>query len=982
MRPFDSYLHQPEDDIVRPLTEAATLAPTDAEQATARAVRWVEYIRANPPPAIEGLLQDIGLASPAGLALMGLAEALLRIPDDATVNVLIEDKLGPSLGAHELEAKRLISRVAEFGLGISHRLLSGDNVLEEKLKQASLPFMRLALRRIVRRMGHNFIIGEGVQDAFMNAADWANRGHLMHYDMLGEGARTMADADRHFARYQQLIDALQVQNQNRAGTAMADNPGVSIKLTALHPRFDELQHARVMAEVLPRVRDLCLRAAKANIVLCIDAEEADRFELTLDIIEALALDPQLKDWAGLGFALQAYQTRARAAVDWFADLARRRGNKMTLRLVKGAYWDTEIKRGQERGLDAFPVFTRKASTDCSYIAIAREMLRHRDLIYPQFASHNALTHATITQLAPPDGSYEIQRLQGMGSVLFDAIKKDFPNLRTRIYAPVGEYEDLLTYLVRRLLENGANSNFVHQLANPALPVAALLRQPPEKLRAVGSIAHPNVTLPAAMFANRRNAQGWEVAERTVQQKIISAIATPPTVALPVTSVDDAFSAVRASRWPDTTAHHRAAIITKAAAMLEAEWLPALSLIVDEGKRTVNDAISEIREAVDFCRYYAVEAERLMAEESLPGPAGESNKLLHHPRGTFVCISPWNFPLAIFMGQVVAALVTGNTVVAKPAEQTPRLGVWAVALLHRAGVPLDALQCVLGDGAVGAALVAHARTSGVAFTGSFIAAKSIQRALAMKDGPIAPLIAETGGINAMIVDSSALLEQVTDDVLTSGFRSAGQRCSALRVLFVQDDIADKLQTMIAGAMQELVLGDPKNLATDIGPVIDTDAAAALRAHIGKSKVLAQTYAPAGECFIPPTLVALNSLAELPEEVFGPIVHIIRYKRDELDQVIRQINDTGYGLTFGLHTRIMTRAQHVAHAIRAGNVYVNRSMIGAVVGVQPFGGEGLSGTGPKAGGPAYLRRFVTEQTITINTTASGGNVALLTNVGEDN
>ncbi|MGE3770442.1 MAG: L-glutamate gamma-semialdehyde dehydrogenase [Bdellovibrionales bacterium] len=979
MRPFDSYLHQPEEKLVRPLMTAATLGPQETAQVVTRAKRWVEYLRSHQPPAVEGLLQDVGLSSPAGLALMGLAEALLRIPDDATINALIEDKLGPSLGgAAELEAKRLISRIAEFGLGMSHKILASDNILGEGLKTASLPFMRMALRRIVRRMGTNFIIGEDVHDAFANAADWAKRGHLMHYDMLGEGARTMADADRHYSRYQQLIDALKPFSSN-----MYDNAGVSIKLTAMHPRFEELQHDRVMSEVLPRVRDLCERAARANIVLCIDAEEADRFEITLDIIEKLALDEKLKSWGGLGFALQAYQTRARPAIDWFADLAKRRGNKLTLRLVKGAYWDTEIKRSQERGLDQYPVFTRKASTDCSYIAIAREMLAHRDLIYPQFASHNALTHATITQLATPDGSYEIQRLQGMGSVLFDAIKQEFPNLRTRIYAPVGEYEDLLTYLVRRLLENGANSNFVHQLADPLVPIDRLLKPPVEKLQSYSSIAHPNVPLPKDMFKDRDNSKGWEIAERGVQKDINAALANPPAVALPQTDIDAAFRAAGKANWRDVPVADRAAVLNKAADLMEKDWLNLTSLIVDEGKRTVNDALSEIREAVDFCRYYAVEAQKLMRGDALPGPAGETNRLQYHARGTFVCISPWNFPLAIFAGQIVAALVTGNSVIAKPAEQTPKLGAYTVELLHKAGIPKDALHIVIGDGKVGAQLTAHKDLAGVAFTGSIDAAHSINRALAAKNGPIVPLIAETGGVNALIVDSSALLEQVTDDVLMSGFRSAGQRCSALRVLFVQDDMADKLKTMISGCMQELVVGDPHNLKTDIGPVIDDEAATNLRRYLAdkKANIVAQTETPAGGTYIPPTLIELKSLSELPGEVFGPIVHLIRYKRDQLDKVIADINATGFGLTFGLHTRIMSRVDYIVKNIHAGNIYVNRSVIGAVVGVQPFGGEGLSGTGPKAGGPNYLRRFVAEKTVTINTTASGGNVALLTGVTED-
>lgn len=982
-RPFDALLHMTEADIVRPLLTEAELGPEQREQIAQKATDWINYIRTTEPPAMEGLLQDVGLMTPAGLALMGLAEALLRVPDDATVNALIEDKLGDGLADYEIEASRLLAKLADVGLGLSQKILSADNVLEKLLKHATLPVMRAVLRRIIRRMGNNFIIGEDVPKAFANAASWAARGYLMHYDMLGEGARTMADADRYYARYQQVITAL----RPHATKGLFDNPGVSIKLSALHPRFEELQRHRVMQELLPRVRQLCMAALESNIALVIDAEEADRYELTLDVIEAMALDPALKNWAGLGFALQAYGVRARATVDWFIDLARRRGTKVTLRLVKGAYWDTEIKRGQERGLDTYPVFTRKANTDVSYIACARAMLAARDVIYPQFASHNALTQATITTLAEPDGSYEIQRLQGMGSVLFDAVKETYPKLKMRIYAPVGEYEDLLTYLVRRLLENGANSNFVHLLADKKTPVAKLLQQPVDKVKQASSIAHPGVPLPIAMLGKRQNSKGWEIAERGVQDEIARALAKPSRFELPKTKIDDdLFKRAANSDWATESVSTRADVIRKAASLMEAEWCTLTALIVSEGKRTVNDALAEIREAVDFCRYYADEAESLQGKpKRLPGPAGETNELYYAPRGTFVCISPWNFPLAIFAGQTVAGLVVGNSVITKPAEQTPRTGAYVVDLLHRAGVPHDALQLAIGDGAIGAALVAHSNVAGVCFTGSIAAAKSISRALAAKDGPIVPLIAETGGINGLIVDSSALLEQVCDDVLTSGFRSAGQRCSALRVLFVQDEVADKLIAMLRGAMAELRVGDPADLATDIGPIIDEEAHARLQQHLkrmqSEATILAETPTPATGNYIPPTLVELKSLDQLPEEIFGPIVHLIRFKQKDLLAVVDRINATGYGLTFGLHTRMLSRARQVFARATAGNVYVNRSIIGAVVGVQPFGGSGLSGTGPKAGGPDYLHRFVHERTLTINTTASGGNVALLAGIGDD-
>jgi RHH-type proline utilization regulon transcriptional repressor/proline dehydrogenase/delta 1-pyrroline-5-carboxylate dehydrogenase len=744
----------------------------------------------------------------------------------------------------------------------------------------------------------------------------------------------------------------------------------------------------------------------------IDAEEADRLELSLDLFRLVACDPRLARWDGLGLAVQAYQKRALGVIHWLDQLAQTENTRFMVRLVKGAYWDSEVKRTQERGLPDYPVFTRKAMTDLNYMACAKAMLAARPRLYPQFATHNALTIASIQELAGNDEGYEFQRLHGMGDAAYGALLSAHPDVACRVYAPVGGHRDLLAYLVRRLLENGANSSFVNEAADASVPISKLLKRPAALIASPDRARHKHLAMPEAIFPDgRQNSRGYELGHAATLETLLSsrdfasgrATSLISGKAMTGTSVDilspvdgviigqatnatpaDARAAVDAAlagfkTWGHTNAATRATLLRKAADKLEARTGRIIALLHREAGKTLDDAIAEIREAVDFLRYYANDAERLMgAPITLPGPTGEDNRLLYRPRGVIVAIAPWNFPLAIFLGQIAAALAAGNTVVAKPAEQTPLIGALAVQLLHEAGIPADALQLVLGDGRIGAALVEHPAIAGVVFTGSTETARRINRALAAKDGAIVPLIAETGGINAMIVDATALPEQVADDVALSAFRSAGQRCSALRLLCVQDDVADRMIEMIIGAAKALRLGDPTHTSTHIGPVIDAEAKARLDAHIERMKALAKTHyagrAPEG-LFVAPHIFGLNRVEDLEEEMFGPILHVVRYKAGELAKVVEAIESSGYGLTFGIHSRIDTDIEKVTNRLQTGNIYVNRNMIGAVVGVQPFGGHGLSGTGPKAGGPNYLMRFVTEQVISVNSAAAGGNASLM-------
>ncbi|AUC98956.1 bifunctional proline dehydrogenase/L-glutamate gamma-semialdehyde dehydrogenase [Bradyrhizobium sp. SK17] len=959
------------------------------------ATRLIEAIRANDDPlgGVEDMLREFALSTKEGLALMVLAEALLRVPDARTADQFIEDKLGQGdFVNHETKSSAFLVNASAWALGVSARVIqpgeTPQGTIGRLTKRLGAPAVRAATRQAMRLMGSHFVLGETIEAALARAQSHASRGSRYSFDMLGEGARTADDASRYFESYARAIEAIGKAAGNHP---LPDRPGISVKLSALHPRFEAVSHARVMNELVPQLIDLARRAKAYDLNFTVDAEEADRLELSLDVIAAAFADPSLAGWNGFGLAIQAYQKRATAVIDYVDALTRALDRRMMVRLVKGAYWDTEIKRAQERGLDGYPVFTRKAMTDLNYVACARKLLALRPRLFPQFATHNALTVATILELSGDPTSFEFQRLHGMGEALYAQLGQDRPEIAHRTYAPVGSHRDLLAYLVRRLLENGANSSFVALAADNRVSITDLLRRPAEIIGHDGNASHAGIPLPVDLYRPQRaNSHGIELGERAGLRALTSAIAAarktaPGTAATSTTEQADA--AVAAARqgfraWNSTPAAQRAAILDKAADLLEQRRAHFLALLQGEGGKTIDDALSEVREAIDFCRYYAALGQKLFGKgETMPGPTGESNVLELHGRGAFVAISPWNFPLAIFLGQVTAALMAGNAVIAKPAEQTPRIAAEAVALLHQAGVPQTALHLVQGDGAVGAALVKHPAIAGVVFTGSTEVARSINRTLAAKDGPIVPLIAETGGINAMIVDATALPEQVADDVVTSAFRSAGQRCSALRLLFVQDDVADRMIEMIAGAARELKIGDPADVSTHIGPVIDAEAKQRLDAHIARMKQQARVHlageAPAGT-FVAPHIFELSAASELREEVFGPILHVVRYRAERLGDVLAAIEATGFGLTLGIHSRIDDTIEQVIDRLQVGNIYVNRNMIGAVVGVQPFGGSGLSGTGPKAGGPHYLTRFATEQTITINTAAAGGNAALMAGV----
>jgi len=963
-----------------------TLAGTlDWASAMQTAHPWVRAVRDKPAPfwAMESLLREYPISSAEGLALMRLAEALLRVPDAETAIALTADQLGKaefdsaSGGPHKMFASLSASAIA-----LSKKFLPDADHEAGLLKRLGAQTVVAATVRAIQLLGRQFVLGRSIQEAMGEAASARKQQPALRfsYDMLGEGARTEADAKRYLASYLNAIQAI-AAGKVAAGPEGAD--GISIKLSALFSRYEDAQRERVFAELLPRVWQLIEPAARANINLTIDAEESDRLELSLDVLAALAsrIAKEFPQWRGFGLALQAYQTRALAVVDEVARIARTHGLRFMVRLVKGAYWDGEIKRAQEQGLAGYPVFTHKHHTDISYLACARALIGHADVIYPQFATHNAGTIAAILQMARRrDAKFEMQRLHGMGEGVYREVMKDAA-VPVRVYAPVGEHRDLLAYLVRRLLENGANSSFVHQLADDHVDIDALLASP------LTPASAPALPQPIALYgAQRANSKGVDLAVVAEREPLLRAIAE--TQVQPITEATPADVAgtmkrlhAAAPAWNGTSVAQRAAVLRRAADALEARMPEFCGLLVKEAHKTLGDCVAEVREAIDFCRYYADQAEQRLASQTLPGPTGESNELHLHGRGVFVCISPWNFPLAIFAGQVAAALVAGNAVAAKPAEQTPAVAMQVVALLHEAGVPTDVLALLHGAGdTVGAALVGDAHTAGVCFTGSTAVAKIINRTLAAKDGAIVPLIAETGGINAMIVDSTALPEQVVDAVVQSAFRSAGQRCSALRLLCVHESVADGVIEMIRGALKELNVGDPALLATDLGPVIDSEAFEGIAGHIARLRreavLIGETPVvdKAGRNIVAPIAFELPRVADVKQEIFGPVLHVVRWGGD-VGAVIEQINGLGYGLTLGIQTRIDSRALRLAHAARIGNVYVNRNMIGAVVGVQPFGGEGLSGTGPKAGGPHYLYRFCAEQTLTINTAAAGGNAALL-------
>lgn len=965
---------------------------------------------------VEEMLREFALSTKEGLALMVLAEALLRVPDAATADRFIEDKLEQGdFAQHKTKSSALVVNASAWALGISASVIqpgeTPQGTIGRLVKRIGLPAVRIATRQAMRLMGNHFVLGETIDAALERAQSGEAHAARYSFDMLGEGARTAADARRYLEAYTNAITAI---GRAAGNHPLPDRPGISVKLSALHPRYEATSRARVLKELVPLVIALARQAKTFDLNLTVDAEEADRLELSLDVIAATLADPSLAGWDGFGLAIQAYQKRAGAVITYVDDLARALNRRLMVRLVKGAYWDTEIKRAQERGLDGYPVFTRKAMTDVNFVACAHQLLASKR-IFPQFATHNALTVATIIELAG-NSPYEFQRLHGMGDALYEQLREDRPEIACRTYAPVGSHRDLLAYLVRRLLENGANSSFVAVAADPAVPVEKLLRRPAEMIGSPASARHPKLPLPSDLFApTRQNSRGVEFGERLALDQLLREVATAngkvsatplidgrslsgpsrdivspidlSTIAGSVIEAtkEQADRAIVAARtgfaaWDATPADRRAARLERAAELLEQRRARFIALLQLEGGKTLDDALSEVREAADFCRYYAAEGRRLFGHNAqLPGPTGESNTLRLRGRGIVIAISPWNFPLAIFLGQVAAALMAGNAVVAKPAEQTPLIATEAVRLLHEAGIPTTALHLVPGDGSIGAALVAHADVAGVVFTGSTDVARKINRALAAKDGAIVPLIAETGGINAMIVDATALPEQVADDVCTSAFRSAGQRCSALRLLLVQEDVADRMIDMIAGSARELIVGDPRQIATHIGPVIDGEARERLEVHIARMKFAARvhfagTVPPIGN-FVAPHIFELKRTDELTEEVFGPVLHVVRYSASKLGQTIEAIARTGYGLTLGIHSRIDETIDDVIARLAVGNVYVNRNMIGAVVGVQPFGGHGLSGTGPKAGGPHYLPRFATEQTVTVNTAAAGGNAALM-------
>ncbi|TCP63077.1 L-proline dehydrogenase /delta-1-pyrroline-5-carboxylate dehydrogenase [Rhodovulum bhavnagarense] len=1003
---IDQSTYSSEGPLLAGLLADCALSQEDRAAISAEAAALVRAIRDKDRPGLmEVFLAEYGLSTEEGIALMCLAEALLRVPDAETMDALIEDKIAPSdWGRHLGKSASPLVNASTWALMLTGRVLDRPEpglaaTLRGAVKRLGEPVIRTAVGRAMREMGRQFVLGEDIGAAMDRAAGMEAKGYTYSYDMLGEAARTDADARRYLDAYSRAIGRI-------AGTATSGdvraNPGISVKLSALHPRYEVAQRDRVMAELAPRLLQLALQAREAHMGLNIDAEEADRLALSLDVIETVLADPRLAGWDGFGVVVQAYGQRAGLVLDWLHALAEQHDRRLMVRLVKGAYWDTEIKRAQVAGIDGFPVFTRKAATDVSYIANARKMLGMTDRIYPQFATHNAHTVAAILAMGADRDAFEFQRLHGMGESLYDLVMDRHAGSRCRIYAPVGAHRDLLAYLVRRLLENGANSSFVNQIVDESVAPETVAADPLSQVEAhLDTPEHPAIARAPALFGpDRRNSRGWDLAHAPDLAEIEAARAphrqarwaAGPLIAgtpapgpacdvinpadpadivgtlRPASAADVDTALAAAAAW-DAPAKERAAVLRRAADLYEENFGEIFALLAREAGKGLPDAVGELREAVDFLRFYANEGEGAEAP----------------PRGLFTCISPWNFPLAIFTGQIAAALAAGNGVLAKPAEQTPLIAHLAVSLLHRAGVPRDCLQLLPGDGAtVGAQLTSDARVGGVAFTGSTETARLIRAAMAEHMAPGTPLIAETGGLNAMIVDSTALPEQAVADILTSSFQSAGQRCSALRCLYVQEDIAGPFLTMLQGAMAELRMGDPWELSTDVGPLIEAAAQKDFTAYIARARaegrVLWQADAPAPGHFLSPTLIRVDSIADLEREIFGPVLHVATFRAEEIDAVTDAINASGYGLTFGLHSRIDDRVQHLAERLQVGNLYVNRNQIGAIVGSQPFGGEGLSGTGPKAGGPHYLARFTARPAAPVNegpegtATAAGLTLAL--------
>jgi RHH-type proline utilization regulon transcriptional repressor/proline dehydrogenase/delta 1-pyrroline-5-carboxylate dehydrogenase len=1036
-----AYRQEEEACIAERLEQAAPAAKVHPEAARL-AIALIEGARGRKASGIDAFLQQYGLDTEEGIALMCLAEALLRVPDTATADALIKDKIGAiDWGEHLGESSSTFVNAATFSLMLTGEVLDPPEAHQKGLGSAfkramnrlGEPVIRTATAQAMKILGGQFVFGRSIEEALRRAAPERARGITHSFDMLGEAAMTFADAEKYRLAYDSALTRL----AREAGAGVAASPGISVKLSALHPKYNFFHAAQARAEMVPVIKALALKARDADIHFTIDAEEAERLELSLDIIEELVADdalfrrPDGSRWEGFGFAIQAYQKRGVAVCDWAGKLARRHGRRLFVRLVKGAYWDSEVKLAQVGGYADYPVFTRKLATDVSYLACAARLFEHSDVIRPAFATHNAYTIAAIKHLAAGYSAsssqaagqqrlFEFQRLHGMGEEVYDALHALEGSQRTpvRIYAPVGGHKELLAYLVRRLLENGANTSFVNRMADADIPAEELVGDPVAELAALRPRRNPSIPLPTEIFGARRNSAGIDLSDPTVREPLMARLKTLESVqwraeptfpgesageTAPITMPHDLSAVVgtrrdataeeveaafaRAARiqpgWDALGGEKRALLLEEAADLFEAHSDEFLSLCQREAGKTLLDAVLELREAVDFLRYYAQGARRQFAAPTiLPGPTGEENTLALHGRGVFATISPWNFPLAIFTGMAAAALAAGNSVIAKPSEQTPLIAALAVKLCHEAGIPPEAFQLLPGAGQVGQMITANPLLAGVAFTGSTETAQAINRALAARDGPIATLIAETGGQNAMIVDSSALPEQVVRDVLASAFQSAGQRCSALRVLYLQEDIADAMLEMIRGGFAALTVGDPTRLSTDVGPVIDRDAQARLERHVAQCidagrKVTRLPLPPGVEkgCFVAPTIIEIGSIRDLSREHFGPVLHVARFRASALAQVIDDINASGYGLTLGLHSRIAATRRFVQARARVGNFYVNRNQIGAVVESQPFGGEGLSGTGPKAGGPHYLLRFSTERVMTIDTTAAGGNASLL-------
>ncbi len=1006
---LDEFKYQPERAALGALLAEAPLDGAARETVRAQAVALVRATRARAhrQGVIENFLQEFSLGTQEGLALMCLAEALLRTPDQATQDRLIAEAVGGGdWEGHLGKSDSLFVNASTWGLMLTGRLVEIGSEAEQDapaflrrlVARAGAPVIRAAIVQAIRIMGEQFVLGRTIEDALKRAG---REGFLCSFDMLGEGARSGDDAMRYEAAYARALEAIAVTAAGKDGPERSH--GISVKLSALSPRYEPLQERRVWDELYPRLLRLAKRAADANINMTLDAEEADRLVLSLRLLEGLAGEPALGSWGGLGLAVQAYQKRGIHVIGEATRLAHATNRRLMVRLVKGAYWDSEIKRAQVAGRPGYPVFTTKPATDLSYLACAARLIAATPALYPQFATHNAHTLAAVRAMAAHRGvSVEYQRLHGMGEALYEGAGELFGPMTVRAYAPVGAHEDLLPYLVRRLLENGANTSFVHQLLNEDVPPEDVVVDPIGAVEKAGAQRHPRLPLPVDLYGDRKNSLGVDVSIAAERDRLVAAVkdfqpepGNGPVVVSPATGrivghvaeataaeIDAAFAAARAAQpdWDARGGDGRAQVLEATADALEGAREKLIALCVLEAGKTYGDAVAEVREAADFCRYYAMLARRQFAgAEELKGPTGERNLLARHGRGVFACISPWNFPLAIFTGQISAALAAGNAVLAKPAEQTPLIARTAVHLFHGAGLPRDALHLLPGEGrSVGEKLVTHPDCGGVAFTGGTDTARRINGLLAERQGPIIPFIAETGGLNAMFVDTSAQREQVLDDVLLSAFGSAGQRCSALRILFLPNETADYLIEGLKGAMSALVVGDPADPKTDVGPVIDEDARAALERHLERlereAKVLHRLAAPAGGTFFAPVLAEIPSAHFLSREVFGPILHVVRYDPAEAEMVARDFAGNGYGLTLGIHSRVESFAEAIRRAVPAGNSYVNRSITGAVVGVQPFGGEGLSGTGPKAGGPLALSRFCVERAVSINIAARGGDPAL--------